>query len=136
MIRVASTAAHQDERGTISDLLTEPFDALTEIDTKAGAIRGNHYHRRTWQWTYVVSGTLRVITQSVDTCVDPPELVHGTRDVGLVRTRELIVSPPEEAHAWEALEDTVVVVLTRGPRSGEGYESDVYRLGDDQKLIA
>ena len=33
-----------------------------------------------------------------------------------------------EAHALHALEDSVLLILTRGPRGGEDYESDTYRL--------
>jgi hypothetical protein len=40
---------------------------------------------------------------------------------------------PHEAHAIEALEDTTMVVMTRGPRGGREYESDTYRL--DAALI-
>jgi hypothetical protein len=31
-------------------------------------------------------------------------------------------------HAWKALEDTVCLVFTKGPRSGDQYESDTERL--------
>jgi hypothetical protein len=35
---------------------------------------------------------------------------------------------PQEGHAFEALEDTTFLVLTRGPRGGENYEDDTFRL--------
>jgi len=35
-----------------------------------------------------------------------------------------------EAHALQALEDTTMVVMTRGPRGGREYESDTFRLSE------
>jgi len=110
---------HQDERGVIQDLLTEGLDSATLIGTKKGAVRGNHYHRHTTQWVYVVIGALRVLTR------DPAS--RRVRET-IVGDGKLMMNPPLEEHAWQALEETVVLVLTRGPRSGPDYESDTYRL--------
>jgi len=116
---------HEDGRGVIQDLLVTPLDAVTEIRTRKGAIRGNHVHRATTQWTYVVSGLLRVVTQ---------------RNGGPLRDRvygpgDMACEHPGVTHAWEALEDTVVLVFTKGPRSGTAYESDTFRLPDAERLL-
>ena len=118
----------EDERGVIQDLLVHPLDAVTEIFTRKGAIRGNHYHQHTTQWTYIVSGRLRIVTRA---------------DWGLAAVLhddtygpgELACEEPEIQHAWEALEDTTVLVFTHGPRSGEGYEHDTHRLDPQDKLL-
>ena len=116
---------HEDGRGVIQDLLVTPLDAVTEIRTRKGAIRGNHVHRATTQWTYVVSGLLRVVTQ---------------RNGGPLRDRvygpgDMACEHPGVTHAWEALEDTTVLVFTKGPRSGTAYESDTERLPDAERLL-
>ena len=106
-----------DERGTILDLLG-PVDAVTEIVTKQNAVRGNHVHARTTQWTYIVSGRL-LVAKKADS--NPPMAAeHGPGD--------LIEEAAGIPHAWRALEDTVVLVFTRGPRSGDAYETDTQRL--------
>ena len=107
-----------DHRGTITDLLG-PVDAVTEIVTKAGAVRGNHVHHATVQWTYVASGRLLTALQTTDGGA-PILTEHGPGD--------LIEEPAGLPHAWKALEDTVVLVFTKGPRSGSAYESDTERL--------
>lgn len=107
---------HEDERGVIQDILG-PIDGVTEIFTKAGAVRGNHVHKETAQWAYVVSGRLLVVTQK-----------DGYRRRHEYGPREMSEEPPGVPHAWKALEDTVTLVFTRGPRTGEGYEDDVVRL--------
>lgn len=107
----------RDERGTITDLLEGPIDCVTRIDSKAGAVRGNHYHEATHQWAYVVSGTLLVATVEDDGVHErvcyPGDISH---------------EPPGLHHAWRSLTDTTVLVFSRGPRSGDAYESDTRRL--------
>jgi quercetin dioxygenase-like cupin family protein len=100
----------EDERGTIEDIIPGgKIDCVTRILTKKGAVRGNHYHKHTTQWTYVVSGRLLVPSGG--------EMLPG----------QMRMDAPGEPHAWKALEDTVCLVFTRGPR-GEDYESDTHRL--------
>ena len=114
----------EDDRGVIQDLLETPLDAVTEIFTHAGKIRGNHYHKLTTQYTYVVSGRLRVVTSDGAFLHDD---VYGPG--------EMACEAPGVWHAWEALEDTRVLVFTKGPRSGTHYEDDVFRLGPQDKLL-
>lgn len=106
----------EDHRGTIQDLLATT-DAVTEIFTLAGCVRGNHVHRATIQWTYIVSGSLIQAWQEDD------GIHQATRG-----PRDFFREPPGIAHAWKALEDTVVLVFTRGPRAGDDYERDTHRL--------
>ena len=119
MIKLAQLEAFEDGRGTIRDLLIEPIDGVTLIHTHARGVRGNHFHKFTTQWTFLVSGRLRVKTQHL---FDDP----GAEDV--LEAGETMVSPPDEAHAWEALEDSVCVVFTSGIRTGTNYEQDTFRL--------
>lgn len=109
-----------DDRGLIEDILAGPLDCVTRIFTRAGAIRGNHTHKQTVQWTYVVSGTLRAVTPSSSM---------------LYKAGSLIEEPAGIPHAWRAEEDTTVLVFTRGPRSGEAYETDTIRLAPEDRLL-
>jgi len=107
----------EDHRGVIEDLLITPLNGVTRITSRKGAVRGNHIHHRSTQWAYVVSGRLAVVTD----------------DNGAVLRREygpgeMSCEPPGVPHAWQALEDTVCLVFSQGPRTGEDYESDVERL--------
>jgi len=106
----------EDHRGVIQDLLG-PVDAVTEIRTRAGACRGNHVHAETDQWVYVVSGSMLFASIQDD---GRHEEVHGPGDLIL----EAVGTP----HAWRAETDCTVLVLTKGPRSAEAYESDTQRL--------
>jgi quercetin dioxygenase-like cupin family protein len=41
---------------------------------------------------------------------------------------ELVCEPAGIPHAWRSETETVVLVFTRGPRSGAAYETDTTRL--------
>lgn len=111
---------HEDERGEIRDILTGiETDAVTYITTKAGAIRGNHYHVHTEQWEYVVSGSFEYASR-----MGPEAKIER----GVLKAGDLAYHPVGEQHAFRALEDSVLISLTKGPRQGENYEQDVIRL--------
>ena len=106
-----------DERGTIHDLITGDLSSATEIFTVAGAVRGNHYHKLTTQWVYVVSGDMLV---ACDT------LVAGI-DQRVYHPGDFFEEQKGLPHAWKAMTDCRVIVITRGPRAGENFEDDTYR---------
>jgi quercetin dioxygenase-like cupin family protein len=109
----------EDARGKIIDIIAnEPVEYATLITSAKGAVRANHYHKDTFQYLYVLSGKLRVVGQMPGK--EPQEAIMTEGDV--------IVNVPEERHAFEALEDSTFLVLTRGPRGGDDYEKDTYRL--------
>ncbi|HVT98443.1 MAG TPA: cupin domain-containing protein [Acidobacteriaceae bacterium] len=112
------TDRFEDERGVIQDLLGAPIDGITEIFTREGAVRGNHVHMQTTQWTYVVSGRMLAVAKLIDGSLAERELWPG----------QMLEETAAVPHAWKALQDTKVLVFTRGPRSGAGYESDTVRL--------
>ena len=111
--------AFTDDRGTIIDVLAgELIDYVTVINTVAGAVRGNHYHEETFQWIYMLSGRMRVRTQ-----------IRGeTPKDTILDQGDLILNEPLEGHAFQALKNSSFLVLTRGPRGGNDFEQDTYRL--------
>ena len=115
----------EDSRGVIQDILGPPIDAVTEIFSNKGAVRGNHCHQITTQWTYVVSGELLVATRRL----------RGKQHEQVYTQGELMTDLPGIWHAWQALTDCTVLVFTRGPRSGQDYESDVIRLPAEERLL-
>jgi quercetin dioxygenase-like cupin family protein len=119
------TPVHEDARGSILDIVTDDvFEHATLITSKAGARRGDHWHERTWQTVYVLSGRLLAYARMPEGPVEALEIGPG----------DVLVNEPMEMHALVALEDSVFLVLTAGPRGGDSFESDTYRL--EQPLSA
>ncbi len=110
---------HFDARGSITDIVQDgKFQHATIIRSKAGARRGDHYHLLTTQYVYVVSGELRILSRMPGRPVQQETLYAGA----------LLANVPMEEHALIAVTDCVFLVLTDGPRGGDGYESDTYRI--------
>jgi len=110
---------YADERGSITDILQkEEIEYITVITSVKGVERGHHYHEKTTQWVYLMEGRMKLLTQL------PGESVVAT----ILEKRDLAMTSPMERHAMIALEDSVFLVFTCGPRGGEDYELDTYRL--------
>lgn len=109
----------EDSRGTITDILQHtPVDSITIITCVKDAIRANHYHKESIQYSYVLSGRILAYTQLPDSPLKSHTLVEG----------DMLESPPLERHALHALENSVLLIITRGPRGGKGYEDDTFRV--------
>ncbi len=114
----------QDKRGKIIDILQkEQIEYVTLITSKKGAIRGNHYHKKSIQYNFILKGKMKLFTR----------VPKGKKKTEIIKTGDLACNPPMEEHALLALEDSEFLVFTRGPRGGKNYEKDTFRLKD--KLI-
>ena len=117
-IRHIKTAV-RDKRGKIIDILENiPIEYVTVISSKMGAIRGNHYHKKSVQYVYVLKGRMKIFSQM------PGERIRTY----ILRPGDLACNPPMERHAITTLEDTDFLVFTRGPRGGKNYEKDTHRI--------
>lgn len=110
----------KDKRGIITDLMVTPEYSITHITFKKGAVRGNHYHKKTRQIDYILKGQLLCVT-SLDSFV--------------IGTGTTIEHPHGVAHAYKAKKDSEMISICFGVRRGTNYEKDTYRLSDKEKLI-
>jgi quercetin dioxygenase-like cupin family protein len=111
--------AFRDRRGAITDILTHvSVDAVTIITCRKGSKRGNHFHKKTIQYTYIVSGRMKYLTRPSG----------GKLRSRIVGPGCLVESPAKENHAFVALTDSVILSLSSGPRRGFDFEKDTFRL--------
>ena len=110
----------EDARGSIRDIFVgDPWEHCTIIVSKKGASRGNHYHKKTTQLTYVISGQLLVLSQKISS-----EKIEQH----LLGPGDLMIHQPKEMHAMIAKTDTVFLAFAKGLRGGKNYEKDTYRI--------
>jgi quercetin dioxygenase-like cupin family protein len=110
MQKINIKPAHTDERGVITDLLQdETINAVTIISFLKGAVRANHYHKETHQWNYVLSGSIKIITQ----------LQNQEKVETIMNRGDFVLTMPNESHALVAVEQSELLVLTKGPRGGD-----------------
>jgi len=113
---------YTDKRGQIIDILeNQEINSTTIITFKKGAVRGNHFHKKTIQWNYVLDGEVMYYSQTPKKKLDKVKISAG----------DFIVSYPFEKHAFKALKKSRVLVLAKGPRAGKNYEIDTYRLTEN-----
>jgi len=109
----------KDKRGLIIDLLEKKnVNAITLITQKKGQIRGNHYHKKTIQWNYLLKGKLELFAKKKNKKLKKIVLSEG----------DLVETSKNESHAIRALKDSKFLVFTQGPRGGKEYENDTFRL--------
>ena len=108
-----------DERGKIIDLVeNESINAITIVTFNKGEVRGNHYHKKTIQWNYLLSGRIKLKCQ-----------ISGKDAVEVIMNKgDFVVTLANERHALLGFEYSELLVLTKGPRSGREYETDTFRL--------
>ena len=111
--------AFEDDRGVITDILEHvSVDSVTLITSNKGAIRANHYHKESIQYSYILSGKVAAYTQKPDEKVE----------MAIMNPGDLLFDPTYERHELIALEDSVILIITQGPRGGKNYEEDTYRV--------
>ena len=119
MKKIKVTISYKDKRGLIADLLErQNINAITFITQKKGSIRGNHFHKKTIQWNYVLKGKLELYTKKKNKKKRKIILSKG----------DFAVTTKNESHAIKALKNAEFLVFTQGLRGGKEYENDTFRL--------
>lgn len=107
--------AFEDERGAISNILEEPITHVAIITSKKGAIRANHYHPDQVQYVYLISGSYESVSKDLKN-------KNAKIERQIIKPGHLVITPPMIAHAWNVLEDSVMLNLTTGRRDSKNYE--------------
>lgn len=107
------SSVHEDDRGRIEDLKVGKDWSITYISFKKGAVRGNHYHKKTTQTDYILSGSLMYSRDGKEEMV-----VEG----------DTLFIQATVKHAYKALTDAEIISVCKGVRIGENYEEDTFRL--------
>jgi quercetin dioxygenase-like cupin family protein len=111
--------AFQDRRGAITDILDNvALNSVTLITSKKGVVRGNHFHKKTIQYLYLLSGKICYVTRRP----------NGKLSSYILKPGDLTASPPREVHTVVALMNSSFLVLSKGPRHGKNFEADTFRL--------
>ncbi len=115
--------AFEDERGEIWDILDNcRLEHVGFIRSKKGSVRGNHYHKRSTQYTFVLDGKIQFYRKDLRSgdSASVEKLVLGPGD--------LAIDPPGVAHAVLALEDSTFLDMMDVHREGNAYEDDTVRI--------
>ncbi len=103
-----------DERGEITNILDAPIQHVALITSKAGSVRGNHFHPEQVQNDYLLKGKYEYVTKDVRS---------GEERLVVIEAGDLVITPPMVAHAMRFLEDSAFLTFTTGSRDSKTYES-------------
>ena len=112
---------YKDQRGLITDVFyNKNINHVAYITTKKNGVRGNHYHKKTVQYTLVLEGKIRYFSKKRN--------LKKVKKRNLIRG-DLIKSNPNEIHAFRTISDkSVMLALSSGLRGGIDYEKDTFRV--------
>ena len=111
----------KDKRGIIADVIyNNKINHIAYITTNKNGIRGNHYHKKTTQYTFVIDGRIRYYFKKKS----------GKKISQLILKKgDLIKSKFNEIHAFKTIsKKSVMLALTVGVRGGKDYEKDTFRV--------
>ena len=107
-----------DKRGYILDILyDEKFNHATIIHSNKNSIRGNHFHKKTTQITFILSGEVDYFYKLHKSKMKKFTLIKNS----------LLITKPYEIHAYKFKKNTKMLILSKGLRGGKDYEKDTYR---------
>ena len=109
-----------DVRGSIKPLVDIMMQSAVMIESKAGSLRANHYHKTDWHYCYIISGKIEYLHR--------PTGSNQTPETILVNEGEMVFTPPMIDHGMKFPVDTVFLTLSRNPRDQASYEADVVRV--------
>lgn len=97
----------RDERGLFQEIVSgESFAAVSRGRMRAGAVMGNHFHKRTRIFFFLTSGRARIQTVDVET---------GAPDAFELSEGQGVYLEPGESHAIRFAEESEFVMLKSIP---------------------
>jgi dTDP-4-dehydrorhamnose 3,5-epimerase len=108
-----------DGRGAITDLLNKPLGHVGLITSAKKSIRGNHYHKKSIQYNFILSGKFEVLVADYKN----PEKTEKI----ILKIGDLITIQPKIVHTFKALETGSFLDMISQSRAGDKYEEDVVK---------
>jgi dTDP-4-dehydrorhamnose 3,5-epimerase-like enzyme len=89
---------HEDSRGGFLGIINKyTWGEINFVRTKAGVVRGNHYHRYTKELFYVLSGEIQI---------DVKNIVSNEEHHFLAKPDMVFIIDPYEVHTFTTIEDS------------------------------
>lgn len=91
---------HEDERGSLVQLLHDGWSQVNVVFSKGGTVRGGHYHKENREAFYIISGLCEVTLS-----------FNGEQLTRTFKTGDFFAIEPYTTHMFHYLEDTLLVGL-------------------------
>jgi len=108
-----------DTRGSIFDFVEEKVGHIGMVTFNKGVTRGNHYHKKSVQYSYVLEGKIKLIVSDV----------NGKNRKEIMLTEGMLTTIPVGiVHTYTALTKAKMLDITTLSRNDNGYEKDTVRM--------
>ncbi len=104
-----------DARGEYTTLLEEEIAHIPLINSRFGALRGNHFHAEDTHWSYLVSGRFEYF-----------EMHDGIVESTIMEPGDMVFSPAGIPHAMKFFEESMFMAFTTRERDSGKYDEDTH----------
>ena len=88
----------QDERGRFLGITNSgPWNEINMLESRAGAVRGGHYHKHTTEAFYIICGKIEIEIRNLD---------NNTIEVFSAKQDDVFIIEPMEIHTFKILTDS------------------------------
>jgi dTDP-4-dehydrorhamnose 3,5-epimerase-like enzyme len=119
MIKLAPYMVFEDERGSLKGITRDQWAEVNIIETRAGELRGGHYHRETLELFYILSGEINISIR---------HLTSGEAHQFTVREGDIFVVEPLEIHTFHVVTDSSWINMLSVPMDPDA--PDIHREED------
>ena len=106
MRRLSPYTKNMDERGGFLGITRDRWAEVNFIETGAGQVRGNHFHRETVELFFIVSGEIQITIQNVNS---------GKKEEFLATKGDIFIVDPMEIHTFHTLSDSQWINMLSHP---------------------
>ena len=116
--RIEPDFSFADDRGELTQLVSKGYAQVNVLYSRAGILRGNHYHRRCTEAFYVIDGSVNIEIHNGDIC-EKETFVKG----------DFFCVMPGMIHSLRFEEDCTMVQLYDMPVENSDGSKDIYAGG-------
>lgn len=91
---------HEDERGSLVQLLHDGWRQVNVIFSKGNTVRGGHYHKQNREAFYIISGSCEVTLS-----------LGGEEQTRIFKSGDYFAIEKNTGHSFKYLEDTLLIGL-------------------------
>ena len=97
MKKIAPYTVRGDNRGKLIGIMNEGlWEEFNYLETFAGAVRGNHFHKQTLELFFIIEGEVDVVIKQTSEEIINEHLVTG----------DILLIEPGETHTFHCLKNT------------------------------
>lgn len=105
---------YKDDRGCLYQLCHDGYKQVNISETKAGVLRGGHFHKNNTEVFYIIKGEIHITLED-----------NKTKDF-VAKDNDFFSIKPGVVHTFEFIKDTLMVILyDKGIEEAEG-KKDIY----------